>query len=67
MTLDLQSRIDAADREELARQFCYATIDSPLFLGRAGEYFVRRLKETDAVTLALTVHFRVTDTWKLKP
>jgi hypothetical protein len=51
-------------REELALEFCYATIDSPLFLGRLGDYFIQKLKETDALALALTRHFRFAETWE---
>jgi hypothetical protein len=58
MTLDMQARIDAMTREELAREFCYATIDSPLWLGKLGDYFIKRLKELDALDLALRQGFR---------
>jgi hypothetical protein len=64
MTLDMQARIDAMTREELAKEFCYADIYSPLFLGRLGDYFIKRLKELDALDLALRQGFRFREDWR---
>ena len=64
MTLDTQARIDGMTREELAREFCYATIDSPLWLGKLGDYFIKRLKEVDALDLALRQGFRFRENWR---
>jgi hypothetical protein len=63
MSLAMQARIDAMSREELASEWCRATLDSLLFRGELGEYFCARLRETDAVALALSVGFRFSDAY----
>jgi hypothetical protein len=61
MTLDIQARIDAMSVDQLASAFCITPVDSPLFHGALGVYFIKRLKETGALALALSFGFRFSE------